>query len=408
MRFGKITIAAVATASLLALAGCAGSENGGSSDEPITIGWSLQLSGPIGPGSEFMVTAAQKAVDDINAAGGVDVGGTQRPLELKVVDNRSEVPTVTDQTRSLILEDEVDAMFGPVITDFSAAGAAIAEQYQVPYFVSSSPIDSFRSANPSGWTYAWDLFSSEATQAKTAVAGMAEADTNKKVALFSDTTSDGVTQHDSYVAELEANGFEIVSDAAFPQNTTDFSAAVAAAKAAGAEISIAITFPGDGGNLIKEFKAQGFVPLIAAFPKAADGALWPGIAGALGIGITGTGTWGIEDRGEGAEELEAYLKEAGAPVPLIAQGAHYYALVQFYAAAVEAAGTADRAAVNEIIPTLAVDTVVGPVAFTEENVSEVPVFTWQWAGTTAEDMSPVQVYPNIGNPLITPPAGLAG
>ncbi|NII68974.1 ABC transporter substrate-binding protein [Microbacterium ulmi] len=401
-------MAVVATTSLFALAGCAGDAATGSSDDPITIGWSLQLSGPIGPGSEYMVTAAQKAVDDINEAGGVHVDGTSRPLELKVIDNRSEVPTVTDQTRSLILEDEVDALFGPVITEFSVAGAAIAEQYSIPYFISSSPIDGFRAANPSGWTYAWNLFSSEKTQAETAVAGMVAADSNKKVALFSDTSNDGVTQHDTYVAELETNGFEIVADATFPLNTTDFSAAVTEAKASGADIAIAITFPVDGGNLIKEFKAQQFAPKIAQFPKSADGALWPGIAGTLGVGALGTGTWGVEDRGEGAEELDAYMTDAGAPVPLIAQGAHYYALVQFYAAAIEAAGSTDPAAVNDVIPTLTVDTVSGPVHFTDENVSEIPVYTWQWTGTTAEDMTPVQVFPNIGTALVTPPPGLAG
>lgn len=408
MRIGKPALAVIAAASLLALSGCAGGGKGSSSSDPITIGWSLQLTGPVGAGSNYLVTAAQKAVDDINAKGGVKVGGSERKLKLKVLDNRSDVPTVTDQTRTLILDDKVDAMIGPVITDFSAVGAKVAEQYRVPYLVSSTPIDGFLAANKSGWNYSWDFFTSSPEQAKMAVAGFSKADTNKKVALFSDTTTDGVSGHAAYVKALKAAGFDIVADSTFPQGNTDFSAAVQKAKDAGADISIAYTFPADGANLLKEFKAQGYMPKLEAFPKAADGEPWPGAAGALGIGALGTGTWGVNDRGPGADALATYFDSKSIPVPLQAQGAEYYALVQIYAAAVEKAGTTDKAKVNAEIGKISVDTVAGKAKFTSKHVDEIPVMQWQWQGTTDKDMSPVQVYPAAGKTLVTPPPGLAG
>ena len=60
----------------------------------------------------------QMWADDVNARGGINVGGKKLPVELKIYDDTSDLGTSTRLIEKLILEDKVDFLIPPCSTAF--------------------------------------------------------------------------------------------------------------------------------------------------------------------------------------------------------------------------------------------------------------------------------------------------
>ena len=75
--------------------------------ETIKIGINAPLTGDIpkvGEGTKF---AAQMWLEDVNAAGGIDLGGKKIKVELIIEDNKSKSESAVKANTKLITEDEV-------------------------------------------------------------------------------------------------------------------------------------------------------------------------------------------------------------------------------------------------------------------------------------------------------------
>src|SRR5215211_1674015 len=88
--------------------GGGGGTTGGPSGEPIKMGALVPRSGVVGIVGPRMQNNAQLAVDDINAAGGVQ----DRPIDLIVEDTASDPDTAVEKARKLIQQDQVDVIVG--------------------------------------------------------------------------------------------------------------------------------------------------------------------------------------------------------------------------------------------------------------------------------------------------------
>ena len=138
-----IWVAILAALSLLAAA-CGGddddSTDGGDGDstdeasgETIKIGALTSLTGPFTSWGIPVSTGMQLAVDEINADGGVD----GRMLELIIVDDQSDAEEGVVQLERL-LEDGVVAVGGTISSGVGQATTAIAEEAEVPLFLSKA------------------------------------------------------------------------------------------------------------------------------------------------------------------------------------------------------------------------------------------------------------------------------
>ncbi len=103
----------------------------GQEGDPIKIGGLFHLTGIGQIWGPLQEQPAQLAVDEINAAGGV----LGRPLELISEDDETDPDVSVQKGTKLALEDQVEAIFGLVYSSTrSAVAANVAERYQVPYF----------------------------------------------------------------------------------------------------------------------------------------------------------------------------------------------------------------------------------------------------------------------------------
>ena len=103
------------------------------SSEPILIGNLTSFTGPFTPWGIQVRDGMQMAVEEINAAGGV--GG--RMLELVVVDDQSNAEEATNGIERLI-EDGVVAVAGTISSDVGLSTSRIAEDAQVPLFMTKA------------------------------------------------------------------------------------------------------------------------------------------------------------------------------------------------------------------------------------------------------------------------------
>lgn len=112
---------------VLALSPCAWSKA-----KKIVIGINAPMTGDIpkvGEGTKF---AAQMWLEDIKAAGGLQVGGKKYPVEIVVEDNESKAESAVKVNTKMITEDEVLVIVGPQSSKQAIPAGEIANNYGTP------------------------------------------------------------------------------------------------------------------------------------------------------------------------------------------------------------------------------------------------------------------------------------
>src|SRR2546429_6963806 len=93
-RFQMRTICNVARCiilfSLLAISITACGGSGATGSQPIVIGASLPLTGPLASIGTILKAGYQAAIDDVNASGGLNVQGAKAKVSLVILDNASD------------------------------------------------------------------------------------------------------------------------------------------------------------------------------------------------------------------------------------------------------------------------------------------------------------------------------
>jgi branched-chain amino acid transport system substrate-binding protein len=100
--------------------------------ETIKIGINAPLTGDIpkvGEGTKF---AAQMWLEDIKAAGGLEVGGKKYPVQLVIEDNESKAESAVKANTKMITEDEVLVIVGPQASKQAVPAGGIANKYKTP------------------------------------------------------------------------------------------------------------------------------------------------------------------------------------------------------------------------------------------------------------------------------------
>jgi branched-chain amino acid transport system substrate-binding protein len=111
------------------------------------VGVPLPLTGRHAPFGEIIKNSFELAADEVNRAGGVR-GGYR--LELVFEDSRSDVQTARTITEKLINQDKVVMLTGQYSSAETFPTAQIAQQYGIPFLVSTAAADDITSQ---GWKY---------------------------------------------------------------------------------------------------------------------------------------------------------------------------------------------------------------------------------------------------------------
>lgn len=382
MKKRMTTALAALTAGTLLLAGCAsGGSNGGEGGDAVIIGASLPLTGPLQAFGTSLELGYEKAIAEANEAGGIEIDGAKRTIELVVQDNASNGDKAAEQARSLVLDDGAVALLGPATPPLSIPVSAAADQLKVPAIFTITPLQAWKGGNPDGWTYAWDVFFDEIQMTQTQFQAADLIETNKKVALFTDTEEDGIVMGGLWEETAPEFGYEIASRAQFPVGNTNFSSQVSEARAAGAEVVISQVTPPDGIALLKEMKAQGYDPQALFLEKAGNTGGFVEISEGLAEG-TLAANWFAEGMGLDREQefIDEYAAQLGGVNSDLGTLIYGYSIARVLIEAIERAGSTDADAINTEIGKTDGTFPAGNIRFDDDNAATLPAVQTQWVG----------------------------
>jgi len=105
---------------------------GAAAAQEIVVGLNAELTGSIPVVGQSSRNGAQLAVDEINAAGGLEVGGRRYTIRLIVEDNKDDAASAVAATTKLITQNQVIAVIGPNASRNAVPAAQIAENFRTP------------------------------------------------------------------------------------------------------------------------------------------------------------------------------------------------------------------------------------------------------------------------------------
>lgn len=315
--------------------------------EPLVLGVNLELTGPAAPYSVPAVEAFELYVEQVNAAGGVLDG---RPLELVVLDNKTDTTEgVSLQTR-LNDDPEVVATLGPNASGVVNAAKPVIESSAKPTVLPATTGDGLTLA-ANGEAVA-NLFRTAYEDSYQGTAGAVYVyDTlgAMNTLLIVDNALDysqGLA--DAFVTKYEELGGTVVATEAYSSGDTDFTAL--ATKLLGYEYD-AIYMPGyytETGLLVKAFRELGLTqPVVGADGYAS--ATFVELAGAENTyDVHYTTHYDASLESEASVAFgEAYTEKFGkAPDTFAALG---YDAISFLVDGIERAGSTDPEAISQAL-----------------------------------------------------------
>ncbi len=321
---------ATATA-MVALATMAQAQDG----DPIKIGVPVGLSGANSVVAPSVVQAAELAVEEINAKGGI----LGRPVALEIADDASGAAGAQKAFDSLVYQHEVDVIISMETSAARNAGLPIVTRGGVPYIYTS--FYEGRSCSPYLYVNAWV----PEQQVPPVVDQFMTKDGAKNFFLIGSDYAFGRGMLEFARKYIEEKGGKVVGEEYLPMDGSDWTAIISNLKSSGADALITSTAGGAPNvTLTKQLRGAG-VDLPYGNLAVDEGTAKTMGADATGIFISASYVTGI-DSPENKAFLEAmkakFGEELRTPNDL---SVPEYEGVYLYKAAVEKAGTTDPDAV---------------------------------------------------------------
>jgi branched-chain amino acid transport system substrate-binding protein len=346
--------------------------------DDIAIGASLPLSGALAGFGSFQQWGYKRAVDEVNKAGGISIGGKKLMVKLITRDDKTDPNATASNTETLISRDHVVAMLGSCTPALVNAGALVAERAKKPLVTGCDPLEVFKSVRK--WNYAWDLFFSVPELAAAQFKALAElgVETNKKIAIWHDNGPDGQAIGGAiWPALAKEFGYEVVQNAEFPIDNTQFTSIIAEAKGKGAEIVLGDAITPQAIAIRKQMAAAGYTPKVLNIEKGAEPVQFADALGKLSDGIMVGGYWDPSFPYPGAADL-AKAFESETKLSSSQHIADSYAAAQVLLDAIAAAGSLDAEKINAAIAKTDKSYVVGPIKFDADHTAKLPIVSLQW------------------------------
>jgi branched-chain amino acid transport system substrate-binding protein len=246
-----------ALGAVLLAAGLAAAPVSAQSGEPIKIGFSMALTGPLASNGKQALLGAKIWEEEINAKGGL----LGRPVKLINYDDQSNPATVPGIYMKLLDVDKVDLVVSGYATNMVAPAMPIVMQkgktliglsaldvnseFHYPKYFSMLPTGPDTKAS---FTEGFFQIASEQNPKPTTVALTSED------AEFARNACEGAREN------AKKFGVKIVYDKTFPPGTTDFSPVIRALQVANADLVVVCSYPLSSAGIVMSANELNFTP----------------------------------------------------------------------------------------------------------------------------------------------------
>ncbi len=324
------------------LAGCGGGS--GSADE-IKIGVNYELSGQVASYGQSSVNGIMLAIEEINAAGGVN-GKKLVPVQ---VDNKSDAAEAATLATRLITKDKVVAILGPATSGAYKSQSPVVQKNKIPSISGSATADNVTVDETGLKDFVFRICYTDSVQGAAMANFALEKLGASKAVIILDSSSDyGKGLAANFKKIFTEKGGTIVGEESYVAKDTDFSAILT--KIAAMEFDV-IYLPGyyeEAGLIIKQARALGLTaPVLGAdgfdSPKLVD------LAGASALNdVYFTNHYSsLEEDPAVTKFIESYkAKYNSEPDAFAALG---YDMVYFLADAIKRAGSTNGTALRDAL-----------------------------------------------------------
>jgi len=338
----------------------------------ITIATAGPMTGQYASFGAQMKAGAEQAVEDINAAGGVN----GEMLKLEIGDDACD-PKQAVAVANQMASSGVKFMAGHFCSGSSIPASAIYAEEGIVQISPASTNPKYTDERPGPGTMR--VCGRDDQQGDVAGKFLAEKFAGKKVAFVHDKTAYGKGLADATMATYEAAGGKPALYEAYTAGEKDYSALVSKLKAEGVDVLYVGGYHTEAGLMARQMKEQGMTTVLVSGDALVTDEYWA---------ITG-------DAGEGTLMTfspDPRKKEIAKPVvdKLLAAGKtaegyalYTYAAIQAWAQAASAAGSTDYDAVVGALNGGSFDTVLGSLSFDGKGDVTLPGYVfYEWKGGT--------------------------
>jgi branched-chain amino acid transport system substrate-binding protein len=352
-------------------------------DGPVRIGYAIARTGPWSIGAQttqepnYIMWAEQ-----VNAAGGLNVKGKKRKVELVGFDDRSETETVVRTYEKLMGSDKVDLILPPWSTGANFAMMPLIQKYGYPMI---APTATGRKLLGMKNPYFFAILQQPDRMMDALAEFLKARNTNTAALIYVDDLF-GLEQSAGLEQSFKEKGIKIIEKKSYPLGVKDLKPVLNDIKVKNPDAFIALSYPPDTFLITAQSREIAFNPKAfytavgTAFPIYRD-KLGPTIEGVMGLGTLNPNS-SPAAKSYFAAHVARHKKE-----PDRWASAHSWAALQVMEQAVAKAGL-DRKALRDAIANGEYDTVIGKVRFKNgENVT-TPGVVSQWQGREFEVVWP--------------------
>ena len=341
---------------------------------PVRIGYAIARTGPWAGGAQvsqepnFLMWAEQQ-----NAAGGLDVKGVRRRIELIGYDDRSEIETCIRTYEKLMGSDKVDLILPPWGSNANFALAPLANRFGYPML---APTALSRKLIDMRLPYFFSLLQ-QPDRMMGALVDMLVASGVKTIAILYMDDLFGLENFAAINGALKKTGIQVVERKGYPLGVKDLSPVLRGIKDQNPDAFIGITYPPDTILASKQAKEIGFNPKIFYASVGTAYQLYRNVIGAGAEGVTGMGSWNAKTSPAAKAYFDAHTAKFGGKEPDRWASGHCWAGLEIMAQAVAKVGL-DRKAIRDYVARTEHRTIIGPIRFEgSENIS-TPGTVAQW------------------------------
>ena len=358
----------------------------------ILIGSHLPLSGALAMAGVEQKWAYERAVEDINQAGGIYVKKYNKklPVRLVVIDDETNPGMAAAVVERLIKRTKIDLLLGGCTGAHGVIpGMITAEKYKTYYHGSVLWVSDFLK-HKFKWStmYFFDM-TQGGSLAFEVWNSLPEDQRPKKPAVFEEDTYDGKQLGDLWVALAEKYGYKIALRESMGMiETKNFTSQILKAKATGIDAILLMANTTDTVKLIRQMKQNNFS---VKFFHGWKGTWATEFYKALGKDadyIFCDGFWSEDYPFKEAKELgKRYYNDFGKQSVGVGM---YYALCQILWQAIEKAGTLDSEKVRQAVLDNTFETVNGTVDYDKRGIALFPLAEFQWWNGKQQIVYPIE------------------
>ncbi len=351
---------------------------------PVKIGYAIARTGPWSAGAQvsqepnYLLWAEQ-----VNAAGGLDVKGAKRPIELIGYDDRSETETCVRTYEKLMGSDKVDLILPPWGSGANFAIAPLANRFGYPLL---APTALSRKLIDMNLPFFFSLLQ-QPDKMMGALVDMLVAQQVKTIAIVYMDDLFGLENFAALNNALKKTSIQVLERKSYPLGVKDLAPVLRTMKDLNPDAFIGITYPPDTLLVSRQSREIAFNPKFFYASVGTAFQLYKNVMAANTEGVVGMGSWNAKTSPAAKAYFDAHVKKFNKEPDRWASG-HCWAGLQIIQQGVAKAGL-DRKQLREVIAKNEFQTILGPIRFEQGENASIPGTVSQWQGSDFEVVWPL-------------------